>query len=230
MDKEDTMAEKTTGGQVKTEAPEQGQVEATPSQTPTQETLTADKFLETTGFKSYEEAAKSLKEGHTKITKLSQEKSQLEQALQAQAAQPAPVVQGQAGDFFDDPEGSTARVAKNVVQSEIRNLQVQQTIERVRGENPEKFEQLRPLMQQVFAEKPYLNNLGESGLRQAMQIAEESRVSYISSLREEIEAMKSRATTQTGTQATEAEIREELLRIWQLLKTLLSQRQQQEGQ
>lgn len=205
-----------TEGQEKQQAPSgdgQAQSEVSPSQTQTQETLTPDKFLEMTGFKSYEEAAKSLKEGHSKITKLSQEKSQLEQALQSMSRQPTPQQQGQVGDFFDDPEGNVKAIVKNTVSDVMRNFQVQQTIERVRSENPEKFEQLRPLTQQVFAEKPHLNALGEAGLRQAMAEAEERRISYIRSLSDEIEALRSGATTQTGSQAmpTEQQIRERVL-------------------
>ena len=199
-------------GQVKTEAPQEGQAEATPSQPQPQEALNGDKLLELTGFKSLDEVAKSLKEGQAKITKLSQEKSQLESAVQAQYNQPAPQPQGQAGDFFDDPEASTERVAKNIVQREMRNFQAQQAVARVRGENPEKFEQLRPIMQNIYARKPHLNTLGESGIRQAMEEAEQERISYIRSLSDEIEAIRS-GTSNEGSQAppTEAEIRQKVL-------------------
>lgn len=202
----------TQEGQVKTEAPEEGQAEATPSQPKSQEALNADKLLEVTGFKSLDEVAKSLKEGQAKITKLSQEKSQLEQAVQTQYNQPAPQPQGQAGDFFDDPEAHAARVAKNIVQTEMRNFQAQQAIERVRGENPEKFEQLRPIMQQIYTRKPHLNALGEAGIRQAMTEAEQERISYIKSLSDEIESIRA-GTPQQGSQAppTEAEIRQKVL-------------------
>lgn len=208
-----TEENKPEGQEQQAQAPVEGQAQEgqSPSQTPSQETLTPDKFLEMTGFKSYDEAAKSLKEGHSKITKLSQEKAQLEQAIRQQYSQPAPQQQGQAGDFFDDPEGNVKHIVKNTVNDVMRNFQVQQTIERVRSENPEKFEQLRPLTQQVFAEKPYLNQLGEAGLRQAMEEAEGRRLSYIKSLSDEIEALRSGATQTGNNQATEAEIRQRVL-------------------
>lgn len=209
-----TEENKPEGQEQQAQAPVEGQAQEgqSPSQTPTQETLTPDKFLEMTGFKSYDEAAKSLKEGHSKITKLAQEKAQLEQAVRAQYTQPAPQQQGQAGDFFDDPEGNVKHIVRNTVNDVMRNFQAQQAIERVRAENPEKFEQLRPLAQQVFAEKPHLNQLGEAGLRQAMEEAEQRRVSYIRSLSDEIEALRSGAT-QTGNSqaANEAEIRQKVL-------------------
>jgi hypothetical protein len=215
-DKEEhKMAEQTTEGQEQqAQAPAEGQAAEgqSPSQTPTQETLTPDKFLEMTGFKSYDEAAKSIKEGHSKITKLAQEKAQLETAVRAQYNQPAPQQSGQAGDFFDDPEGHVRTIAKNIVSDTMRNVQAQQAIERVRAENPEKFEQLRPIAQQIFAEKPYLNQLGEAGLRQAMGEAEQRRVSYIKSLSDEIEALRSGATqTGNGQAMNEAEIRQRIL-------------------
>lgn len=168
-----------TGGQVP-----QGTPEAPP---------VADDFLAKTGFKSYEDAAKTLKEQHATITRLSQEKKQIEQALQA-TYQPAttapPVKSGQGADFFDDPEGSVIRLAEQIaerkVSEKVQQLEAKQIIDRVRLENPKRFEELRPIAHQVYMEKPYLNNLGEEGLRQAMEEAESRRKSYLADLKAEL--------------------------------------------
>lgn len=162
--------------------------------TPQAPTATPDDFLSKTGFKSLDDAAKTLKEQHATITRLSQERKQYEQALQAMTQQPAvsqpAPVKGQGPDFFDDPEGSVMRIADQIaerkVQERFQQLEAKSIIDRVRSENPARFEELRPLAQQVYIEKPYLNNLGEQGLREAMQEAENRRASYINSLKAEM--------------------------------------------
>lgn len=174
-----------------------GQVQAQPpeSQPQQQPQETAEEFLARTGFKSLADAEKSYKEAQAKITKVSQEKAQLEQALQgmsSQSHQPPPQSSrsGQGVDFFDDPETSVMRIAEQVatrrVNETIQQLEARQAIERVRAEDQAKFDRLRPYMQNVYQNKPFLNNLGEAGLRQAMEEAAAIRSSELESLRAEL--------------------------------------------
>jgi len=198
-------------GQV-TPAPAQGQAQGeTPSQPQPPDALSQDNFLETTGFKSFDEAAKSLKEGHATITKLSQEKSQLEGALQAnyQQQQQPPVV-GQGGDFYEDPVANVERIVDRRLTGQMQTIQAQQAIERVRNENPDKFDALKPITQQVFAEKPHLNNMGEAGLRQAVEEAETRRKTYLEGLSDEIDALKQQKQGQGGT-LSEEQMRQKVL-------------------
>ena len=177
-----------TGGQEQTQSP-QGQQEQQPQETP-------DAFLARTGFKSLAEAEKSFKEAQAKITKVSQEKAQLEQALQGQVAQsqqqPPPIQPrgGQGTDFFDDPEGSVMRIASQVasrqVAETVQQLEARQAIERVRAENPTQFDKLKPIMSRIYQEKPFLNNLGEVGLRQAMEEATTIRSQELKELKAEL--------------------------------------------
>ena len=212
MDKEDTMTEatQTPEGQV-APAPAEGQAQgATPSQPQPPNALSQDNFLETTGFKSFDEAAKSLKEGHATITKLSQEKSQLEGALQSNyQQQQQPPAQGQGGDFYDDPVATVSRIVDQRVAGQMQVIQTQQTIERVRAENPGKFDALKALTQQVFARKPHLNNLGEVGLRQAMEEAAQDKRAYLEGLVDEIDALKQQKQGQGG--VSKDEVRKEVI-------------------
>jgi hypothetical protein len=181
----------------------EGQVQATPqpadaggqvpAATPAAPEAPQD-FLEKTGFKSLEDAAKTLKEQHATITRLSQERKQFEQALKASyvapsQTPPAPSA-GQGADFFDDPERSVMRIAEQIadrkVSEKVQQLEAKQIIERVRADNPQRFEALRPLASQIYIEKPYLNNLGEEGLRQAMEEAESRRRAYLADLKAEL--------------------------------------------
>ena len=151
-------------------------------------------FLSKTGFKSLDDAAKTLKEQHATITRLSQERKQYEQALQSlsqrSVPEPTPVKAGQGADFFDDPEGTVAKIADQIaerkVTEKVQQLEAKQIIDRVKSENPARFEALRPIAQQIYVERPYLNNLGEEGLRQAMQEAENRRAQYLADLRAEL--------------------------------------------
>jgi hypothetical protein len=170
-----------------------GQEPAQSSEGQTQET--AEQFLERTGFKTLADAEKSYKEAQKKITEQGQKLSQFEQALQGQyntQSQPvaAPPVSGQGADFFDDPEGNVARTARNIARAEVmgavQELEAKQSIARVRSENPAKFDALKPIMNQIYVEKPFLNNLGEMGLRQAMDEAAERRQVYLQDLKAEM--------------------------------------------
>jgi len=181
----------------------EGQVQATPqpevsggqvpAATPAAPEVASD-FLEKTGFKSLEDAAKTLKEQHATITRLSQERKQYEQALKASyvapsTTPPAPSA-GQGVDFFDDPEKSVMRIAEQIaekkVSEKVQQLEAKQIIDRVRSDNPQRFEALRPIAAQIYNEKPYLNNLGEEGLRQAMEEAESRRRAYLADLKAEL--------------------------------------------
>jgi hypothetical protein len=154
-----------------------------------------NEFLNKTGFKSLDDAAKTLKEQHATITRLSQERKQYEQALQAMyqkpsaTQEPTPSKGGQGTDFFDDPEGTVAKIADQIAERRVREtvqqLEAKQIIDRVKGENPARFEALRPIAQQIYVERPYLNTLGEEGLRQAMQEAENRRAQYLADLKAE---------------------------------------------
>lgn len=194
-----------TGGQEQTQSP-QGQQEQQPQETP-------DAFLARTGFKSLAEAEKSFKEAQAKITKVSQEKAQLEQALQGQATQsyqPPPIQPrgGQGTDFFDDPEGSVMRIASQVasrqVAETVQQLEARQAIERVRAENPTQFDKLKPIMSRIYQEKPFLNNLGEVGLRQAMEEATTIRS-------QELEELKAELFTDGNPQDVKAQAKQEVL-------------------
>lgn len=178
-------------------------------------------FLSKTGFKSLDDAAKTLKEQHATITRLSQERKQYEQALQSMyqkpAADPTPV-KGQGADFFDDPEGTVAKIADQIaerkVAEKVQQLEAKQIIDRVKSENPTRFEALRPLAQQIYIERPYLNTLGEEGLRQAMQEAENRRAQYLSDLKAELfpeQANDGGASTDLKAQA-KAEVLSEMQR------------------
>jgi len=170
-------------GQVQGQSPE-GQTQETP-----------EEFLARTGFKSLSDAEKSYKEAQKKITEQGQKLSQLEKALQgtyAQSTQQPKYTppQGQGADFFDDPEGHIVRLARQIadetVTGKVQELEAKQSITRVRSENPAKFDALRPIVQQIYVEKPYLNSLGEDGLRQAMEEASSRRQQYLADLKAEM--------------------------------------------
>jgi hypothetical protein len=187
------------------DTPTQGQEEQTPQtaenaagqgqvQSPEGQQESPQEFLERTGFKSLAEAEKSYKEAQKKITEQGQKLSQFESALQGQYTQSqqrtAAPPTGQGADFFDDPEGHVARLARQIASEEVsgavQQLEAKQSITRVRSENPARFDALRPLVQQVYVEKPYLNTMGEDGLRQAMEEAATRRQSYLADLKAEM--------------------------------------------
>jgi len=180
------QVDKQSAGQEEAQSPQQAQQQ--PQETP-------DEFLARTGFKSFTDAEKSFKEAQAKITKVSQEKAQLEQALQGQMTQsqqrpPQQPSSGQGLDFFDDPEANVMRIAEQVasrrVAETVQQLEARQAIERVRAEEPTKFDKLKPYMQKVYQDKPFLNNLGEVGLRQAMEEAAQIRGRELEELKAEL--------------------------------------------
>ena len=193
--KENTMVENKIEGQESQVPPTsesgEGQVQG---QSPEGQTETPQEFLARTGFKSLADAEKSFKEAQRKISQQGEQISKLDKALQgtyAQSTQPRYTPpQGQGADFFDDPEGHVVRLARQIAAEEVtgkvQELEAKQSITRVRSENPAKFDALRPIVQQIYMEKPYLNTLGEDGLRQAMEEASSRRQQYLSDLKAEM--------------------------------------------
>ena len=137
-----------------------------------------ENFLKETGFKSYSEAYKSLKEGQATITKKSQREKQLEQDLKEKeelltmySSQPPPVQAGQGEeeiDIFEDPKAIDRKV-ETVAQRTWRNMKMQEEIAEVRGEDPTAWDFLvrGQFINEAFTNKPYLNQMGVKGLRQA---------------------------------------------------------------
>jgi hypothetical protein len=78
------------------------------------------------------------------------------------------------------------QIAERKVSEKVQQLEAKQIIDRVRSENPQRFEALRPIASQIYIEKPYLNTLGEDGLRQAMEEAESRRRAYLADLKAEL--------------------------------------------
>lgn len=188
-------------------ATEQGQAES-PATQPQPADLQG--WMQKKGFKSETDVAKSYDEAQAALTRVAQEKAQLEQALRdLSQVTPPQQPQQQAPDFFDDPEGNVKRIVEGTTSRIFQTYQAQQAIETVRAENVEKFEQLRPIMQQIYQEKPWLNNQGAVGLRAAMREAEQRRVNYIGMLRKELFSDTSGTPEQTSTQ--EDAIRQKLL-------------------
>ena len=196
------------------QAPQEPQ--AQPQASPEQDLTLEQALKETGGHKSLKELVKSQKEAHAAITRLSQEKKELEAALQgtynpAPASQEAPQ-KGQ-GDFFDDPESHTKRIVSQEISRAMTEFQARNAIETLRGENPELFDQLTPYMQRVYAQKPYLNNLGIKGLRIAQDEAKQMRTQDIQYLKNEILGVSNQnapdGTAQTGD--LREQIRQEVL-------------------
>ena len=203
------MAEQQTQGQEAQtpQTPEnvagQGQAQSPEGQ---QAQETAEEFLARTGFKTLADVEKSQKEAQRKITEQAQKLKQFESALQgtytqSQQQYTPPATTGQGADFFDDPEGNVMRLAEQIadrkVNGKIQELEAKQTIGRVRSENPARFDALRSIVSQIYVEKPYLNTMGEDGLRQAMEEAGQRRQEYLADLKAEM------FPDQTGTNPTD---------------------------
>lgn len=143
-----------------------------------------NKVLADTGFKSVEELAKSQKEGHATITKLAQERAALQRDLEALAAfpnmimkqmkgqpgqpEPQPVQpQGQAdsltAELYKDMapyiqqeiERRAAEIASNVVDQKISMRELGGRVNAKRSENPEEFDELRPIMVNLLQNNPH---------------------------------------------------------------------------
>lgn len=153
------------------------------SQPPGTEQVAEDpvvKALAETGFKSIEELVKSQKEGHATITKLSQERAALQrdmdalaqfpQMLQAQMrTQPTPQPTQPVGqpdsltaELFKDMapfmdqliEQRAVQIASNVVDQKLSMRELGSKVNSKRAENPEEFDELRPIMQNILRERP----------------------------------------------------------------------------
>ncbi len=201
--------------------PEEGQVQEEQTPSPPQE-IDGRSFLKETGFKSYNEAYKSLKEGQATITKKSQREKELERELQDAnvalnnlSAQPAPSEEGEAEtkeDFFDNPEAAIdRRVDKKVAQS-MKQQQMQMDIAEVRGKDPETFDMLSngKFLDMAFNKNPRLNYLGKAGLEKAVDEAKGLMRQY--ALRMD-SIIKGNGTSQTPAPAneTEAEMRARIM-------------------
>lgn len=176
-------------GQEQEAPPAEGQVQdQPPSQqeiSPEQQQINRENFLKATGFKSYEEAYKSLKEGQATITKKSQREKELEQelndaneAINNLAAQSrAPAQAGQAEetdeDFFEKPLEAVDKRIEQKVRQTIRAEQIALDVAEVRGENPEVFDILQRggFINEAFTKNPTLNFKGKAGLKRAVEDA-----------------------------------------------------------
>jgi len=158
------------------EAPPAGQEqEAIPSPEAQETSVNADNFLEKSGFKSYEEVAKSLKEGQQKITQQGQEMSELKQALQTESGQRAQLAQtlqqqvDKGTDFFDNPEMKSRQLARD----EMGKMKRDDDIAELRAENPELWDMTAPYTQQVLRQNQYLNTGTKASLKKAFVMGQE---------------------------------------------------------
>ena len=169
------------------------------------------KVLAETGFKSVEELVKSQKEGHATITKLSQERAALQRDMEAMAqfpqllaqqiqgqrqAQPAPP-QGQPDSltaelfkdmapFVDQLIAARAQeIASNVVDHKLSMRELGGKVASKRAENPEEFDELRPVMMSILKENPHYE-AHPDGLNVVYDKAKEVRDSRIASLTSKI--------------------------------------------
>lgn len=203
MAEEQTPAE----GQVEETAPVEGQAEVTPP------SLSPEEFLAETKFKDLSAAQKSIKEAQATITKQAQEKKDLEAALQGATAQSQrpPVPKGQVPDFFDDPEGNVRREVDARVAQALRHQKAANDVETLKEENPEKFAKLESFMKQIYQQKPYLENMGKKGLRQAMTEAESVRKNYIKTIKAELMEDGDDDVTNGTNQSPKDKLRAEIL-------------------
>ena len=141
------------------------------------------KALAETGFKSVDELVKSQKEGHATITKLSQERAALQRDLEAMAQFPQmlqqqmrtqptqaqqltqPQVQPDSltVELFKDMAPFVAEmvrkqameIADHVVDQKLSMRELSSKVAAKRAENPEEFDDLRPIMQHVLQQNPH---------------------------------------------------------------------------
>jgi hypothetical protein len=142
------------------------------------------KALAESGFKSIEELVKSQKEGHATITKLSQERAALQRDMEAlaqfpqllaqqvqqrqgQPTQPVQPPQGQPDsltvELFKDMapfvdqliEQRASQIASQVVDQKLTMRELGTRVNAKRAENPEEFDDLRPIMVGILKENPH---------------------------------------------------------------------------
>jgi hypothetical protein len=166
------------------------------------------KVLADSGFKSIDELVKSQKEGHATITKLSQERAALQrdmdalaqfpQMLQAQMrtyqtpTQPAPP-QGQpdslTAELFKDMapfmdqliEQRASQIASHVVDQKLSMRELGTKVNAKRSENPDEFDELRPIMQNILRERPQYE-AHPDGLNVVYDMAKQVRDSRMANL------------------------------------------------
>ena len=165
------------------------------------------KVLAETGFKSIEELVKSQKEGHATITKLSQERAQWQRDMEALAQFPQMLAtqmqkqppvqptqpQGQpdslTAELFKDMapfvdqlvEKRAMEIASNVVDQKLTMRELSGKVVAKRAENPEEFDDLRPIMQNILKERPQYE-AHPDGLNVVYEMAKQVRDNRIASL------------------------------------------------
>ena len=168
------------------------------------------KLLSETGFKSVEELARSQKEGHATITKLSQERAALQRDMEAlanfpqmlaQQAQNRPQVQqppqGQPDsltvELFKDMapfvdqliEQRLMEKAPLIVDQKLNMKELGSKVNAKRAENPEEFDDLRPIMQNILRERPQYE-AHPDGLNVVYEMAKQVRDSRIANITSKI--------------------------------------------
>jgi hypothetical protein len=165
------------------------------------------KVLAETGFKSIDELVKSQKEGHATITKLSQERAALQrdmdamanfpQMLQSQMRKQPP---SQPTQPQGQPDSLTAELFKDmapfmdqlieqrlmekaplIVDQKLSMRDLGIKVNAKRSENPEEFDELRPIMQNILRERPQYE-AHPDGLNVVFEMARQVRDSRIANL------------------------------------------------
>lgn len=158
--------------------------------------------LEGTGFKSLDDLVKSQKEAHATVTRLSQEKSailrdmaalhQFKDMVLAQQGQAQP--QGQAVKPGEDPsiedellQAMAPKLQKIIDQRLSDGLTYVKMAERIsakRSQNPEEFDELRPIMEQIVQKNPQLEMMpnGLDVLYENAKKVRDQRVEKLSSM------------------------------------------------
>jgi hypothetical protein len=170
------------------------------------------KLLSETGFKSVEELARSQKEGHATITKLSQERAALQRDMEALANFPqmlaqqvqnrpqSPVQQQPQGqpdsltlELFKDMapfmdqliEQRLMEKAPLIVDQKLSMKELGSKVQAKRAENPEEFDDLRPIMQNILRERPQYE-AHPDGLNVIYEMAKQARDNRIANITSKI--------------------------------------------
>ena len=168
------------------------------------------KALADTGFKSIDELVKSQKEGHATITKLSQERAQWQRDMEAlshfpqmlanqvQQQPPAPQVpQGQPDSLTAELFKDMAPFMEELVDKRLMERTPQVVNHRLlmdkleakviakRKDNPEEFDDLRPIMQNILKERPQYE-AHPDGLNMVYDLAKQVRDNRIANLTQKL--------------------------------------------
>lgn len=165
------------------------------------------KALAESGFKSVEELVKSQKEGHATITRLAQERKRLQEEMEAMAQfpqllqqqmrsqQPVQPTQPQGqpdsltaelfkdmAPFVDQLVAARAQeIASNIVDQKLTMRELGGKVNAKRAENPEEFDDLRPIMLHVLKENPHYE-AHPDGLNMVYERAKQVRDSRIANM------------------------------------------------